>query len=221
MSTDFNVARLETDFDANEFGGTLPYMAPEHLRAYQAISGHSSDDVDVRSDIYSLGIMLLELLSGHKTWGELPADGERLIPALLAQRLGGLPDVFARGIRPRSLRGVLSKCLAAQPDQRYQSAGDLAADLNAWLEGRSLIHAERKSVPTRVVGLLPGRGLRGARGAMVRLTVANQIASLSPANVDAAFQYEALDDAADPLLSSMASEFPGVGLRGLGRHFRE
>ena len=152
LLTDFNVARVETELNANEFGGTLPYMAPEHLRAYQTISNHSSDDVDARSDIYSLGVMLLELLSGQKTWGELPADGERLVPALLAQRLGGLPDAFARGVRPRSLRSVLQKCLAANPDQRYQSAGDLAADLDAWIDGRPLIHADGYSPSKRVVG---------------------------------------------------------------------
>ena len=68
-------------------------------------------------------------------------------------------------------------------------------------------------------GLLRGRGLRGPRGAMPRLTVANQIASLNPANVDAALQSEAFDDA-DSLLLSLASERPGIGLRGIGRHLR-
>jgi tetratricopeptide (TPR) repeat protein len=48
---------------------------------------------------------------------------------------------------------VLGKCLAPHPDQRYQSAGDLAADLHAWLEGRPLIHAEGNSVPRRVLGI--------------------------------------------------------------------
>ncbi|MEO1614282.1 MAG: serine/threonine-protein kinase [Planctomycetota bacterium] len=152
MLTDFNVARLETGLDATEFGGTLAYMAPEHLRAYQSVSEDLSGAVDARSDVYSLGILLLELLSGHKTWGGLPAEGERLVPALLAQRLGGIPDAFARGIRPRSLRVVLSMCLAAEPDRRYQSAGDLAVDLQAWLEGRPLVHAAGSSLSSRVIG---------------------------------------------------------------------
>ena len=68
-------------------------------------------------------------------------------------------------------------------------------------------------------GLLRERRFRGPLGAMARISVANRIESLSPANVDAALQSEAFDDA-DSLLLSLASERPGIGLRGIGRHLR-
>jgi hypothetical protein len=68
-------------------------------------------------------------------------------------------------------------------------------------------------------GFLRGRELRGSRGAMARLT--NRIPSLVPANVDAAFQSEVFEHAADLLLSSLVSELPSNGLRGIGQRFRQ
>ncbi|MEO1617144.1 MAG: alpha/beta hydrolase [Planctomycetota bacterium] len=65
-------------------------------------------------------------------------------------------------------------------------------------------------------GLLRGRELRRP---LIR-PIADRISNFVPADVDAVFQSEAFDDVADSLLSSLASELPGAGLRGIGRHLR-
>ncbi|MEL6109660.1 MAG: serine/threonine-protein kinase, partial [Planctomycetota bacterium] len=146
MLMDFNVARMVAREETGDFGGTLAYMSPEHLRAFESVSNESSDVVDVRSDIYSLGIVLLELLTGRTTWGVLPGDGPRLAPALLAQRLRGVSSETLQHVRSGSLRRVIAMCLAAEPEHRYQSAASLAEDLVAVHDRRPLIHANDDSV---------------------------------------------------------------------------
>ncbi len=66
MLLDFNLAEdVKAPGEAGRVGGTLPYMAPEHLAAYQG----RPVDVDARSDIYALGVILYELLTGRHPFG--------------------------------------------------------------------------------------------------------------------------------------------------------
>jgi serine/threonine protein kinase/tetratricopeptide (TPR) repeat protein len=153
---DFGVAKaiggkLTEESLSTQFGaviGTLEYMAPEQ-------AGFSAHDVDTRADIYSLGVILYELLTGLR-----PFDGKRLRQAALSEMIRiiqeeepskpsirlstdeSLPSLAAlRQIEPKKLmallRGeldwVVMKCLEKQRDRRYESASGLVRDLQRYL----------------------------------------------------------------------------------------
>lgn len=130
-----------------ETGGTPGYMAPEQYWGA----------FDRRSDIYALGALLLRLIAAR---GEdfLGADQKQALTAL--RGWGGLAgDVGARrrrvheafqelglierpaAVADPQLRAILARCLAFEPNDRYQNAAELAADLAAWLEDWPLPHA--------------------------------------------------------------------------------
>jgi len=73
---------------AAEIGGTLPYMSPEHLDALRG----GNRPVDARSDLYSLGILLFELLTGRRPFKITDGPRDGLLDALIEDRLGPLPD---------------------------------------------------------------------------------------------------------------------------------
>ncbi|XZE56104.1 protein kinase domain-containing protein [Planctomycetaceae bacterium SH139] len=132
---DFNVAAVDSarpDSGQPSFGGTLSYMSPEHMRAFETATGE--EDVDTRSDMYSLGVVFIELLTGQKNWTNQ------------AQLLGLLngPSV------PRTLIPVLLRCVQPEPVDRYQGAHELIRDLEAWLASRRLPHAR----PVNGLGLV-------------------------------------------------------------------
>jgi serine/threonine protein kinase/tetratricopeptide (TPR) repeat protein len=153
---DFGVAKatagkLTDESLSTQFGavvGTLEYMAPEQ-------AGFTGQDIDTRADIYSLGVILYELLTGLR-----PLDAKRLRQAALAEavrilreeepskpstRLSteeSLPALAAlRQTEPKRLmallRGeldwVVMKCLEKQRDRRYETANGLARDLQRYL----------------------------------------------------------------------------------------
>jgi serine/threonine protein kinase/Tfp pilus assembly protein PilF len=153
---DFGVAKataghLGDETMSTQFGavvGTLEYMAPEQ-------AGFSAIDIDTRADIYSLGVILYELLTGLR-----PFDGKRLRTAALDERIRilreeeparpstrlstdqSLPTVAAkRQTEPRKLmallRGeldcVVMKCLEKDRNRRYETANGLARDIQRYL----------------------------------------------------------------------------------------
>ena len=142
MLLDFNLAR-EVAVDDPEapphvLGGTLDYMAPEHL---EALAEGTVDGVDGRSDIYGLGVVLYEALMGVRpftTPREALSVGEALLTAA-AMRRSGAPRL--RTIRPEvpaALEAVVRRCLAPEPSDRYATAADLVIDLQAVADDRSL-----------------------------------------------------------------------------------
>jgi tRNA A-37 threonylcarbamoyl transferase component Bud32 len=105
--------------------GTPAYMSPEQVGNPHAVDG--------RSDVYSLGVILYELLTG-----ELPFRGTARM--LLHQVIADAPRPPRRlnDRIPRDLETICLKCLAKEPGRRYRTAGALAADLRRWSAGEPI-----------------------------------------------------------------------------------
>src|SRR3989454_252502 len=146
---DFGLAKLlpsESEISTTDLSstpalaGTLPYMSPEQLRGVP---------VDARSDIYAAGVVLYEMATGQRPFREELAT--RLVDDILHQ-----PPVSPRALNTRvspELERIILKCLDKDPDNRYQSAKEMAADLRR-LAAPAADPAVPAALPTRV----PGRG---------------------------------------------------------------
>jgi len=118
------VSTLETL--AGSVLGTLEYMSPEHVAG-------TPQDIDVQSDVFSLGCVLYELLVGRP-----PRDLAGLSLSQAIQRVEASEVSVPRNV-PRPLRAILARCLARQPEHRYVSAAELGADLGRYERGDSVL----------------------------------------------------------------------------------
>ena len=129
---DFGLARV-TDADLHELSlatepgqimGTLPYMSPEQV-------GGGAHALDLRSDVYALGVLLFELLAGRRPYEvrdvSLP-EAARVIREEDATRLGTV-DTTLRG----DVETIVGKALEKDPARRYRSASELAHDIRRFL----------------------------------------------------------------------------------------
>ena len=136
MLLDFNLAH-RVDQAAVGVGGTVPYMAPEQLRSLQ----DENEEVDHRADIYAIGVVLYELLSGCVPYSAEPVGTEidDQLPALIeARRHFPLPH---KPIGTPAVWSIVQRCLAFAPVDRYQSAAELRDDLRQHLADQPLTHA--------------------------------------------------------------------------------
>ena len=135
---DFGLARLENERDAEraellatvsgEFLGTFTYCAPEQLTGDPSV-------VDTRADVYALGLLLFEGLTGTR-----PFESPNSIADLVHQRVdleAPRPSERRRGIG-RELDLIVQKTLDVDPDRRYDTGGSLAEDLENLIEGRAV-----------------------------------------------------------------------------------
>ena len=138
MLLDFNLAVHRHELQTIA-GGTVPYMAPEQLRS---LAGQGA--VDERSDIYSLGVVLVQLLTGQLPWRVSQADVDGQLPAILAER--AQVDFAVLNTCTPAVTQIARKCLAASAADRYQSAADLVEDIRRHLADRPLKHARNRSL---------------------------------------------------------------------------
>lgn len=167
---DFGLAKLAGQTRITKEGtamGTVSYMSPEQARG---------EDVDIRTDIWSLGVVLYELVTG-----QLPFKGDydqAVIYSILNEEPRPISDLNPR--IPQGFQEIISRCLEKDPASRYQSVGELENDLGRWREETGL------GRPSRYGGGSPGResSLRSLLrfGVPVALVVlAAVIAAVTPA----------------------------------------
>lgn len=144
---DFGISKVRSsDVRATEAGvmmGTPAYMAPEQVQGAR--------DTDARSDVWALGVMLFELLSGRLPfdWPDAPA----LFVAIATKDAPRLLDVNPE-VGPDASR-IVERCLRRLPDDRYPSAAELARDLRHMVEGTELEPTGKRSIPPGLAKLVP------------------------------------------------------------------
>jgi eukaryotic-like serine/threonine-protein kinase len=125
-------ASLVVNTDAGPIMGTLAYMSPERV--------WGSKQVDHRTDIWSLGVVLYETVTGHKPFGD---EDNQLVffcesdPSPLARYIESVPE---------PLEGIVQKALAKEPDNRYQTARDLLIDLRDLKKRLEIADEVRRSI---------------------------------------------------------------------------
>jgi hypothetical protein len=151
--TDFGIARAlssDTLTDASRILGTAAYLSPEQARG---------DRVDARSDIYAVGVVLYQMVTGR-----VPFEGES--PVAVAYRHQFEAPVRPAALNPEcppALEAAILRCLAKRPDDRWHSVLDIPAALRS--RSAPLPATESAAVPTA-----PGR--RRRRWAVVAATLA-------------------------------------------------
>lgn len=156
MDTD-NAATLSFDLTGEgTILRTLQYMAPEQVEGKEA---------DARSDIFAFGAMLYEMFTGHRAFNG--TSQASLIASILTADVP--PPSSLQSVTPPALDRVVRTCLAKDPDDRWQSAGDLARELK-WIADPAFQAEEKRRTM--------GTESRGARLAWV-IAAAAVIAALS------------------------------------------
>ncbi|MFX0580080.1 serine/threonine-protein kinase [Nocardia nepalensis] len=127
------------------FGGSLAYMSPEQLEACHPGLDRSAEDLDTRSDIYSLGVVLWELLTGAKPFDDSTATAtghgdDTALEGMLERRTAGVDNAAQQRVPadcPAALRRVLLTCLEADRTRRWANGAVLAKQLDLCMDARA------------------------------------------------------------------------------------
>jgi TolB-like protein/Tfp pilus assembly protein PilF len=187
---DFGLAKVTHPFAPSPFAsgeetregvivGTLAYMSPEQLMAH---------GVDARSDIFSFGILLYEMSTGHR-----PFAGRNRAMVLVSLLNNPLPPV---GAGHGDLDRIIARATARKPASRYQRAGDLLSDLRALASGSAVKAPPVKRQPS--IAVLPFTNLSGDAGqdyfcdgmAEELISALSRLPGLSVASRTSAFQFK-------------------------------
>ncbi len=152
MLLDFNLAedtKLRASPEGARVGGTLPYMAPEQIEAFR--SRNRSHAVDGRCDLFALGVILYELLTGRHPFPVRGGSSRVVIDAMLADRRKSPPSLrkWNPAVSP-AVDAIVLKCLAPNPDGRYLTADDLRDDFRRQLDHQPLKFAPDRSARERL-----------------------------------------------------------------------
>ncbi|WP_433206275.1 protein kinase domain-containing protein [Nocardia sp. CA-107356] len=142
---DFNVSsskHLKGTSPLAYFGGSLAYMSPEQLEACHPDLPETAADLDTRSDIFALGVMMWELLTGRRPFADETSagDSETSLARMLELRRRPVESTFLSELPPdcpMALRRVLLKCLSPNREDRYSCGSELAQQLDLCLEERA------------------------------------------------------------------------------------
>jgi hypothetical protein len=135
---DFGMAKVleETRELATDVGRTIAYAAPERLQ---------SERVNVHADFWSLGVMLYEMVSGHRPYPAL--EGPRLRRHLYAAITNNAPRASLPPDCPLHLQAIIHRLLAFQPAHRYQTAAEIRADLQRYADHETPVAAQYYDTP--------------------------------------------------------------------------
>lgn len=172
--TDFGIARMASSAVQTQTGmvlGSPKYMSPEQ------VMGRA---IDQRSDIFSLGVMLYEMLTG-----QAPFNGDN-VNAIMYQTLNAIP-VTPNSLNPEvpeMINFIVAKALAKKVEDRYQSAKDFAVDLRACRETLPR-HSEKKDLSKAPAGgekkLSHAIDIAGRKGTSEEESMSTSLAGLSKA----------------------------------------
>ena len=151
---DFGLACLSETTGEQEFiAGTPPYMAPEQL---------AGEPVTVRSDLYSLGLVLYEMLTGQRPFG---ADSTTKLAKVRQKELPAPPSGIIEGLEP-AVERVILRCLETDPENRPPSASTVLAALPGGDTLSAALAAGETPSPEMVAAAGEGGGLRPAAGGL-------------------------------------------------------